>query len=117
MKSFEPQEIRDTAAGNQVDDRVLNLAYGVMDQVDSAQRLELGVRQSETQLNAFVDEKMAERETAICDERATTTYESSFRQLLSEPDQGQERDPIDSLQTADLQLLHSIDSHSTNISD
>lgn len=116
-KSFEPQDIRDAAAGNQVDDRILDLAYDVMDQVDSAQRLELGVRQSETQLNAFVDEKMAERETAIRDERATTAYESSFRQLLSEPDQGQERDPIDSLQTEDLQLLHSIDSHSTNISD
>ncbi len=116
-KSFEPQEIRDATARNQVDGRILNLAYGVMDQVDSAQRLELGVRQSETQLNAFVDEKLAERETAIRDERATTAYESSFRQLISEPNQGQERDPIDSLQTEELQLLHSIDSHSTDISD
>ncbi|MDX6577830.1 MAG: hypothetical protein QOE96_3783 [Blastocatellia bacterium] len=115
-KSFEPQDIRDAAAGNQVDDRILNLAYGVMDQVESAQRLELGVRQSEMQLNAFVDEKMPERETAIRDERATTAYDSSFRQLLSEPDQGQERDRIDSLQTEDLQLLHSLDSDSTNIS-
>jgi adenine-specific DNA-methyltransferase len=115
-KSFEPQELRDAAAGHPVDDRILNLAYGVMDQVDSAQRLELGARQSETQLNAFVDEKMGEREAAIRDERATTTYESSFRQLTSESTQDQERDPIDSPQTEDLQLLRASATHSTDIS-
>jgi adenine-specific DNA-methyltransferase len=63
-QSFEPQEIGDANAGQVVDERLLNVAYNVMDQVDLARHREEGVRQAEASVNLFLDHKSQERGTS-----------------------------------------------------
>jgi Domain of unknown function (DUF4326) len=87
-QSFEPQELRDREAGHAIDERPLNLAYTVMDRVDTARTIQQASIEAEQRLNEFIDQKTAEREAALREVSAAPQ---------PAPDDRAERDPSDGL--------------------
>jgi hypothetical protein len=90
-QSFEPQELRDREAGQVVDERPLNLAYTVMDRVDTARTIQQASIEAEQRLNEFIDQKTAEREAAL---REVSPVPQPA------PDDRAERDPSDGLEVS-----------------
>ena len=87
-QSFEPQEIRDAAAGQTIDDRTLNLAYTVMDHVESARSHENTLLAAQENLVTFIDERAIESEDRLRTQSLTNGQSSQDSQAV-------ERDPID----------------------
>jgi hypothetical protein len=82
-QTFEPKELRDSKAGLDVDERLLQLADEVMDHVAIAEAVELELKDSKTRLSVFVNNQVVNAEEAIREERAASTFERSFREAIS----------------------------------
>lgn len=105
-QSFEPQEIRDAAAGQTVDDRALNLAYTVMDHVESARSHENTLLATQEKLVTFIDERAIEREDRLRTQSLTNGQSSQDRQAA-------ERDPIDGPDTPPTRLDQTVSDQKT----
>src|SRR6266851_5672847 len=108
-QSFEPQELKDTHAGREVDERLIRAADQVMDKVASAQTVELQLDNARTKLEGFVNDQVTRAEQPIRDERAATAYENEFRETLAAA-RDEAKLPIDSHPPHEAtQLLQSLD--------
>lgn len=81
-QSFTPPELTAARTGHNVDERLVSTADAVMDKVALSQTLELQVEATRTQLDAFVNEKVADQEQPLRDERYATAFESQFRDTI-----------------------------------
>ena len=105
-QSFAPQELADSRAGHVIDERTLNIADQVMDKVATAQTIDLALNDQQDQLTAFIDDKLSLAEGALRDERATTTYENTFREVVKgaaqDASRGQDAQPTEEAQLPGL---------------
>ena len=94
-QSLEPQELRDLAAGREVEVPLEILANEVMDQVAIAQTIELQLVDQQIQISDFVAEQVALVEAPLQAEQAALAYVEEFRETLTaianDPTQGAER--------------------------
>jgi adenine-specific DNA-methyltransferase len=109
-QSFQPPEIAAAAkAEHNVDDRLVNAADAVMDKVALSQTLELQVEAARTQLDTFVNEKVAAQEQPLRDQRASTAFETQFRETLANIKDEATRDQNPERQEAASNLLAKLD--------
>jgi hypothetical protein len=111
-QSFEPQEVRDSIAGHEIDERLLAEAYNVIDRVDAAQTAHSVFRDLEQQLSGFVDTKVTEFAETARTENAIQTYNEVFDQSLDAAAQTEDSPLAQELQ----ELQGSLKDNSTNIS-
>jgi hypothetical protein len=111
-QSFEPQEVRDSIAGHELDERLLAEAYNVIDRVDAAQTAHSVMRELEQQLSGFVDTKVTEFAETARTENAIQTYNEVFDQSLDAAAQTEDVPLAQELQ----ELQTSLKDNSINIS-
>jgi hypothetical protein len=112
-QSFEPQELRDTHAGREVDERLIQAADQLMDNVAAAQTVEIQLDVARTKLEGFVNDQVTRAEQPIRHERAAAAYENEFREVLAAA-RDEAKLPIDTYPPHEAtRLLQSLDERTT----